>query len=352
MISYIAGFVGAAAVSAVVTPLVRSAATRDGRLDCPDDGERRVHARSTPRVGGVAVLVATYLPILALIQLRSGVGVTFVEDPLIAYGMLLGGFMLATVGVADDLWGLSAPPKLVVQLAVAAMMVYLGFRIRVPALGLDGVSAGALGGALSVLWLVGVTNAFNLIDGLDGLASGLGLISTTLLAVLATLNGAIFLAIVCWSLAGALFGFLVYNWHPATIFLGDSGSLLIGFLLATASSQASHKLPLLVALAVPLLATGLPIIDTLLAIARRVRRGENVMRGDADHIHHRLLRSGGHRRAVLLLYGVGLLFAAAALLLVLLRDWSLAPGALLALTASALLARALRSQVSTPGDQN
>ncbi|MBA4156349.1 MAG: undecaprenyl/decaprenyl-phosphate alpha-N-acetylglucosaminyl 1-phosphate transferase [Gemmatimonadetes bacterium] len=301
------GFICAAALlaSLLVTPLVIRAATARNLFDIPSDA-RRVHTRPIPRLGGVAVFAAMVLALLlamlagALPSEVSGERSRFFE------GILLGGGILFAVGLWDDLRGLPPLVKLLAQCVAASVVFTFGFQVDVISVGPTGeLPLGWLSFPLTILWVVGVTNAFNLIDGLDGLATGIAIVAlgTTLAVALALGNAEV--AIVCVALLGALLGFLRYNFSPARIFLGDSGSLFIGFMLAVLSVHGSVKSATAVLAIVPLFALALPLLDTSLAIVRRWLRGVPLSGADARHIHHRLLAMGlTHRRAAVVLYVV------------------------------------------------
>ena len=173
-----------------------------------------------------------------------------------------------------------------------------------------------MGWAFTVLWVLAITNAFNLIDGLDGLAAGSALFSTLVAFVVALLNGYSLVTVMTIALAGAILGFLRFNFNPATIFLGDSGSLFIGFVLSALALQGAQKAPTIVAVAIPVVSFGLPILETALSIVRRLISGRPVFTADREHIHHKLLQHGmTHRQVVILLYGVSAIFALLSLFL-------------------------------------
>ena len=225
--------------------------------------------------------------------------------------IVLGGAILFTAGLIDDIRGLKPLSKLVAQCAAASLAYALGLRVEVLSVGNEAqIALGWLSLPLTVLWVVGVTNAFNLIDGLDGLATGVALVALgTILAVAASL-GNMDVVVVCVALVGALIGFLRYNFNPARVFLGDSGSLFVGFMLAILSVHGSMKSATAVLTIVPLFALALPLLDTSLAIARRFLRGVPLSTADAGHIHHRLIALGlTHRRAVLVMYVLATLLA-------------------------------------------
>jgi UDP-GlcNAc:undecaprenyl-phosphate GlcNAc-1-phosphate transferase len=312
-------FVGAVVGALMVTPLVRAAAWR---LDAVDHGGgRRVHAGQVPRLGGVALLLAAGAALL----LAEGLGWP-VRATLDAYGWRLdwlgaGALLMLLIGVADDVRGLGPLTKVALQTVAALLALQGGY-------GFHGVTNPFTGGAIwlgpfgavaTVLWIVGITNAFNLIDGLDGLAAGTGLIAALTLFLVSLSEGRPDAALLAITLAGALVGFLRFNFNPATIFLGDAGSLLLGYVLSVLSIQSLQKGPTTVVILVPILTLGLPIIEATVTIGRRVLVAglASVIQADQAHIHHRLLDLGmTHRRAVLLLYAVCVAFGALAFLAV------------------------------------
>jgi UDP-GlcNAc:undecaprenyl-phosphate/decaprenyl-phosphate GlcNAc-1-phosphate transferase len=301
----------------LLTPAVARAAVARGWLDHPD-GRRKRHAAPVPAVGGVAVLVAFGVGLALIQQLPVPLdpdtyGLTALLVPL-----FLATIMVAGVGLVDDVRRLSPFVKLAVQSAAAVLLFQSGFRIDHLSNPLGGeLTLGVLALPVTLLWLVGMSNAFNLIDGLDGLAAGLAVVATLGLFVTAIYGGGWETATVTAALAGALLGFLPYNFNPARVFLGDCGSLPVGFVLAAIAVEHSIKTSAAVAVAVPLLAFALPILDALLALTRRLVRRRPVFEADHDHIHHRLLDLGlTPRRAVVTLYGVAALLALLALALV------------------------------------
>ncbi|HTM51720.1 MAG TPA: MraY family glycosyltransferase [Bryobacteraceae bacterium] len=295
-----------------LTPLCRDLLLRAGWLDHPDQ-QRKTHARPTPRMGGIPIAIA-YVGSFALLLLLpfSGGAVLGRHMPLVWKLLPAAGLMFAT-GLIDDMVTLKSWHKLGGQIA-AALCAYFG---GVQVLGIAGYEAGGWWSLpLTVVWLVGCANAFNLIDGVDGLATGIGLFATVTMAMAALLQGNLPLAIAMAPLAGALLGFLRYNFNPASIFLGDSGSLLIGFLLGCYGVLWGQKSATLLALAAPMMTLALPILDVFLSIARRFLRRQPIFGADRGHIHHRLLDRGHSPKQVALrLYcagGLSALFSVAA----------------------------------------
>lgn len=315
----------AATMSFLLTPPVRALAFWLGAVDRP--GGRKVHDTPVARLGGVAVLAA----FLCSVSVGLMVDPTIV-DAFLAAGcdlrwLYAGALLVATIGIADDVWRLGPVPKLCFQILAALTVLAGGYGIHAVTNPFTGaaVELGWLGVPVTLLWVVGITNAINLIDGLDGLATGVGIIASVTLAVVSLSLGRVEIALLAVALVGALAGFLCFNFHPARSFLGDSGSLAVGYLLSVFSIESSHKGATAVVMLVPMLALGLPIMDTLLAMLRRLlsalrvvrldrERNEyrflvvgsaSIFRADRNHIHHRLMQLGlTHRRTVLLLYGV------------------------------------------------
>ena len=318
----------------LATPIVIRGAQWIGAMDVPE--ARKAHTTPTPRVGGLAVYLG-FVAGLAFAAFAAGVLFIVPENAVYWRGLALAATGVMFIGLIDDLRGLSFRWKFAAQILAGVYVWQCGFRIDLVSSPLGGaLELGWLSLPLTVLWIVGITNAVNLIDGLDGLASGIALITTVTVAVIAANAGALGVTAACVALSGALLGFLRYNFNPARIFLGDSGSMFLGFVLAVISVRGSQKGPTVVAVLLPLLVLGLPLMDTGVAIIRRIYRvgvraslleqgrGRYILRNfhhvflpDRAHIHHRLLDVGlSHRNAVLTLYVVALIFAAAAFVLV------------------------------------
>jgi len=311
MKTYAAAFLLAFVISFLTTPLLRNYARMRGWLDVPRL-TRKIHVVPVPRVGGLAIALAFYIPILINFGLDNDISRAWLQNPPVVFGLLIGSLFMLGLGFYDDLNPLSARAKFLVQGLVVAALMFLGLEIDKIANPLGGppFQLGWLSYPVTMLWIVGVVNAINLIDGLDGLATGASLISVLTLFAISLIYPNPITALTCISLAGALLGFLPYNFNPASIFMGDSGSLFIGFILGTTSILGSTKSSTAVAIAIPILALGLPIMDTSLAILRRMLRKRSLFKGDKDHIHHRLLDLGfSHKQVVLTLYGVCIAFS-------------------------------------------
>jgi UDP-GlcNAc:undecaprenyl-phosphate GlcNAc-1-phosphate transferase len=283
----------ALALSALMTPLVIRLCRRHGVLDRPN--RRKVHAREVPRLGGVALFSALTVGLgLAWLGAQAGlIGLSAAQLrllPVIYLGLC--GFF--AIGFADDLRSLPALPRLVAQLAVALTVVLLGgSAIRINSLFGQLLLPEWLAIVLTVVWIAGIVNTFNWIDGLDGLSAGIGSISTLAFLLLALLKPALpnaaLTVVLGLVLAGALAGFLIYNFHPARIFIGDGGAFSLGYMLAVISVVGLYKQAAVISFLLPLLILALPISDTLFAVIRRLWRGQPITRPDNRHIHHRML---------------------------------------------------------------
>lgn len=288
-------------ISWILTPAVKKLAFHLGAVDRPN--ARKVHHRIMPRMGGLAIFIGFMTAALTTLELTTDV-----------IGILLGGAAIAAVGMVDDMIQLSAKVKLVGQIVAALIPVLFGVRIE----WLNNPWGGYfyldyLSVPFTVFWIVSLTNVVNLIDGLDGLAAGVSAIASVTVIMVALQQGMYPVAIMTASLAGAIIGFIRYNFNPATIFMGDTGSLFLGYMLAAISIFGAVKSAATIALLVPAIALGLPIMDTAFAILRRYKNGRPIFQPDKGHIHHRLLAMGfSQRQAVIFMYliSAGLCFAA------------------------------------------
>ena len=334
MRSSAAAFVGAMVLTALLTPLVRRAALAVGAVDEP--GPRRVHTRRVPRLGGIAIAFGFFLPLLGMLAARTSAALIFFASPRITLGLLGGALLVLCAGLFDDIKGIGAKFKLLMQTCAAAAAFAGGMRIDlVDFPGIGTLHLGLLALPMTVLWVVGIVNAINLIDGLDGLAAGVTFFACVTNFAIASLTGNMYIQLVTAALGGAVIGFLFHNFNPAQIFMGDSGSMFLGFILACASllGAGPQKSPTLLAIVVPILALGLPIMDMLLTIARRFFERRSIFTADRGHIHHRLLDLGlTHRRAVISLYLVSIAFTLGSLVVYFGRSWQIG-AALLTLTA-------------------
>jgi UDP-GlcNAc:undecaprenyl-phosphate GlcNAc-1-phosphate transferase len=318
LLSSIVAFAAALLLSILLTHRVRGLARRKGWVDRPD-GVRRLHDRPIPRVGGIAVFLSVIVVAAALLFAAAPVTKLTEADNVRFLGLMAGGAAVFALGLWDDLRGLSARKKFAVEALLAAAIYIVGFRIEdvaLPGIGVVELPS-SVSLPLTLIWIVGITNAFNLIDGSDGVAGGAAVFAAGSLAAVSALNGNELGVIVALTLAGAALGFLFFNFPPASVFLGDSGSLYLGFMLAGLGILTAHTASTTVAVAIPVVSFGLPILDTLLAMTRRFLRGERIFNPDRGHIHHRL-RDLGHspRKIALLLYAACAGFALLSLLLV------------------------------------
>ncbi len=299
----------AALVAVISTPVVRSLAFRVGAVDIPKDN-RRMHDHPIPRMGGLAIFFGFILSVLIFVPLTPELR-----------GMLLGSVVIVILGILDDIFALPALPKFFVQIGAALIAVLEGNRIEFlsnPNLFSKDPfwELGWLAIPITVLWIVGITNAVNLIDGLDGLACGVSTISSMTLLVIALVVKEPDVAILMAALSGACIGFLPYNLNPAKIFMGDTGSTFLGFILAVVSIQGLFKFYAIISFAVPFLMLGLPIFDTCFAILRRVSHGQSPMAPDRGHIHHRLIDMGfTQKQAVAVLYIISAILGLSAVVL-------------------------------------
>ena len=312
MPDYILAFVIAAGIALLVTPGVIWFARKTGALDAPN--QRKVHKKPIPRIGGIGIWLAFMLAIVI------ATGYTEVPDDqeFELIGLMASSTLIVLVGVIDDYKDLPAKVKLLGQIIAAAVLV-IGFGVRIDFVtdpfG-DYIFLEYFAVPLTIFWVVGITNTVNLIDGLDGLAAGASTIAAITLCLVALQQGDVFLATLTACLAGAAVGFLYYNFNPAKIFMGDSGSMFLGFMLSGISVIGAVKAATTIALIVPILALGLPIMDTTFAIVRRYRGGVPIFKPDKGHLHHRLLDMGfTQRQAVLLMYVISAMLGLSAVAL-------------------------------------
>ena len=303
-------FAGAFALSTLATYFGRGYALRIGLSDAPD-GFRKLQHKAIPLVGGLAICLACFTTIGAFLLYHhfAGRALPVCRRDLLA--LAVGGFMIVGLGFADDLRGLSPRTKLAIQTLAATVLILFGFRIHVISNPFGEVLAlGLLSYPITLVWILACTNAVNLIDGLDGLASGVMLIAISAILVLSVVVGNMLVAVVAIALAGAILGFLLFNVNPASAFLGDSGSMLLGFLYSAVAFRGLDQLESGFAFFVPLIIFGLPIIDMTLAMARRYLNGLPIFSPDRLHLHHRLLDiKFSPAQTVMILYGMCIFLA-------------------------------------------
>lgn len=299
-------------IALIMTPAAIKLAPRIGAIDVPKD-KRRMHSKPMPRFGGLAIFAAAEI----------GLAVFLHNDPKVL-AILLGGVLIYAVGVVDDLKGMPAKLKFLLQM-VCAIVIYIG-GIRIEFIKNPMNVFGAqeyiwfpapISFVITVIWVVGLTNTVNLIDGLDGLAAGVSCIASACIAYSAFLSGQYSVALAMLAVTGSCLGFLPFNFHPAKTFMGDSGSLYLGFMIAVISIFGSTKGATLIATIVPFLVLGLPIFDTAFAIIRRWVNGCPIMTADKGHLHHRIMNTGiGQRRTVLIMYCISAIMGMVAVLVV------------------------------------
>ena len=310
----LSGAAVAGLTTAFVTPIVRRTALRCGWTDQPD-GRRKTHAAPTASAGGLAIFAGVGLGLPVVLWAGPLLGIASASLAPVVY---LGALVVIVVGWYDDVRDLGFKSKLATEAAVAVALMAAGYRVDlsvVPFLGGE-----AMGGdplfviPITLLWIVGVMNAVNLIDGIDGLAAGVAAIAFLSMAAAFGIAGSPTLVLVALVFVGALVGFLVHNFNPASIFMGDSGSLFLGYALAVYTLSAPTSTDPRLGLAVPVLALGLPLLDTALSMVRRGIGRKSIYSPDRDHIHHRMVDRMPTRQAVLVLYAISSLFGLLALL--------------------------------------
>lgn len=307
MSKYILAFLVPVLISFLVTPLAKRFAHITGAIDVPKD-DRRIHKAPIPRLGGLAILVSAVLSILLFVELDKSI-----------YAILIGGVLIAISGIIDDIKPMTPKLKLLFQIVAAGILVYGGVKIQIITNPFEEggyISLGVLGIPLTIFWVVGITNTVNLIDGLDGLSAGASAISALSFAVISYLVGDPNMTVMSLILAGAAIGFLPYNFNPASIFMGDTGALYLGFMLSAIAIEGAVKGAAAVAMVIPILTLGLPVFDTTFAILRRYKNKRPIMEADRGHLHHRLLDLGfGQKRTVLILYVVSTVFGISAIMM-------------------------------------
>lgn len=300
LIFLVFSFVIAFVFSFAMTPVVKRFAFKIKAIDVPKDN-RRMHKRPIPRLGGLAIIFGFMVSILCFGEMTKSLAAT-----------LIGAMIIAVMGIVDDVKALDAKPKFLIQI-IAALIVVLCGELRIKVFTNPIIWSGLpyivlpewVSIVFSVLWIVFITNAVNFIDGLDGLAAGVSAIMTVSMVFIAGRLGEYSVAIIGTALMGACFGFLPYNFNPAKIFMGDTGSTFLGFILATLSIQGVFKSYAVISFAVPLLILGLPLFDAIFAMIRRIMKGQSPMHADRGHLHHRLIDMGfSQKQTVFILYAI------------------------------------------------
>ncbi|HKL75966.1 MAG TPA: MraY family glycosyltransferase [Halanaerobiales bacterium] len=293
--SYILIFFSSLIISFFLVPGVKKVAKKIDALDYP--GARRINELPVPNIGGLAIWASFLLTAFIFFEFNKTL-----------FGILLGGSFITFVGFVDDLYDISPFLKLVFQILAAVVLLFFGVQIEFITNPLGGMFfLGSWGIPLTIIWVVSITNVVNLMDGLDGLAAGVSIIAVITIFFVSLQEGQNLAAVMALTLAGSSFGFLYYNFHPAEIFMGDSGSMFLGYTLASISVAGSLKSATAITLVVPVLALGVPILDTLFAIIRRAYNGKPIGKADNGHIHHRLLALGWNQQeATLIVYGISI----------------------------------------------
>lgn len=337
--TYLIAFLMAAIVTAGATAVVLLLARAKGVMDTPD--RRRTHGQPVPSMGGIGIYIGFVTPIAALMMWDNDISRAVFGSKNLLTAVLGGGSAMLLLGIADDVRGLRARHKLLGQVIVAVAVFYLGIRIStvdLPWIGM--IELGWFALPITVLWIVGVTNAINLIDGLDGLAAGVVFFVAVMGAICGIYGESRAGALLVTALAGSSLGFLIWNYNPARIFMGDTGSLFLGSTIAMLSIENSHKGSTTVALLVPVVALGVPITDVTLTVLRRFLEQRPLFAPDRGHIHHRLMDRGmSHRRSVLVLHGATVILVISAMAIYIGRNWTLGLAVAVPMVVLALMIR-------------
>ncbi|HYV05986.1 MAG TPA: MraY family glycosyltransferase [Blastocatellia bacterium] len=302
--TYLVVFVSAILLSFVLTRTVRNVAIARGWVSAPSSS-RHIHTASIPRLGGIAIFAAFALVagVLAAFPAMRGGDVKFSARTILY--ILIPGTLVFLLGLFDDLHPVRPAIKFAVQAVAATLLFFGGFRVFQLPLLFGSHSLGWLALPVTIIWVLWITNAFNLLDGIDGLAAGSSLFSTLTVFVVSLVSGDLLVSSLTLALAGAILGFLRFNFNPATIFLGDCGSLFIGFMLSALALAGAQKTPTIVAVAIPVVSFGLPVLETVLSVIRRYLSGQPLFAADRGHIHHKLLDRGfSQQQVVWILYVV------------------------------------------------
>ncbi len=319
MTTIVAIFLISFVVSLTLTPIVRDTALKKGWVDSPC--QRKIHTVCIPRIGGVVIFFAFFLPFLGSL-FYSTLVLEMLDMNRRIISLLIGSALIFGMGLFDDICNLKAGTKLLVQILVALIVYYGGIRIQaVTVPGAGHWTLGALSLPATIFWFLLIINAVNLVDGLDGLAAGVTFFASLILLFLCVADNRLFIAMGFSALCGSTLGFLRYNFNPASIFMGDSGSYFLGYMYAALGILGSVKSQATVAVLIPVIALGVPLMDTILSPIRRFIKGDRLFQPDKDHLHHRLMKLGlTHRGAVLTLYAFSVILGVVALVLVNVKD--------------------------------
>ncbi|GAB1475911.1 MraY family glycosyltransferase [Bacillota bacterium] len=302
-------FFAAMVIAFALTPLAIRIAPKIGAMDIPKD-DRRMHTKAMPRCGGIAIYIGSLAAIGIFIY-------DTIDERMI--GIALAATLMLLIGIIDDIRSLPAKIKLLAQIACACILYASSVRISfITNPWGEGIIEfpWIISFLVTIFWIVGITNTINLIDGLDGLAAGVSFIATISIAYIAYIHGRYEICMAFMAIAGSCLGFLPWNFHPAKIFMGDGGALYLGFMIASISVMSPMKSATVIATILPIFVLALPILDTALAIIRRVRNGRSIMEADKYHLHHQVLNVGmGHKRTVLTLYCISGIMGVAAILI-------------------------------------
>lgn len=311
MTAFLLVFLTGLVISFYLTPYIKDKLIERGFLDKPD--ARKIHTRAIPRLGGLAIYLGFCL---SLMIAYFGYPRFFEEREMNILGLLIASTFIVVIGAIDDLYNIRPWAKLAAQVFSAVILIIFGFNIEAISNPFGGnIELGWLNYPLTILWVIGVINAINLVDGLDGLASGVSLIVSMTIFLIGLYLDKAYVALLSFGLTGSILGFLRHNFYPAKIFMGDSGSMFIGLVLAALGLISSQKSAVSFAILVPFIALGYPVLDTALAIFRRAKAKRNIFTADREHIHHVLLSYGySHQKTVMVLYVICLFFASMAFL--------------------------------------
>lgn len=328
-------FLGSVLFGLLLTFLIRNVAKARGWVASPIS-DRHIHEHPVPRLGGVAIFLSCY-GVLAVVLIAGHLfGLASpLSAPAVAF-LGVAGAMIFAVGLFDDIYSVCPYVKLLVQAAAGTVLYCGGFRIVQLGIWHQHDLTWLSGLPATILWVIWITNAFNLIDGVDGLAAGSALLSTMVVFLISIMGHNPAMSLITAALGGSIIGFLRFNFNPASIFLGDCGSLFIGFTLAAVSLDTRQKSPTLIAIAIPLVAFGLPVVETALSVGRRFLGGRPLFSPDRDHIHHKLLQQGfSQRKAVIVLYAVSAFCGLTSLLLI--KPGGREPGIVLLIFGAAII---------------